>query len=59
MGDRGNNTFQVTWKVKEKRRRRISFLIVLWGIGVENPGNGIVLKALSDDPKGIGDPVHL
>lgn len=32
IGDRGNNGFQVTWKVKLKRRR-VSFLIVLWGIG--------------------------
>lgn len=29
------------------------------GAWMENPGHGIVLEALGNDPKGTGDPVHL
>lgn len=25
---------------------------------MENPGGGIVIEALANDPKGTGDPVH-
>lgn len=45
---------------KKKKRRRVSFLIVSTGEGgwMENPGNGIVVEALGNDPAGTGDPVH-
>lgn len=55
MGNQGNNAFQVTWKVRQKRRRVSLLFFVDW---MENPGGGIVIEALSNDPKGNGDPVH-